>query len=456
MVPVALSTALRRQAFSLFLLVLTLLWLSAVPAATWTLAVPADGWRLRATLIYGTGVLAMGCMSAAMSLAARPVRLESMLGGLDQFYRLHKRLGIAGAVFGIVHWLLEITPRWLVGQGWIERPARRGPPAGAGAEAGGIEAALHALREPAAEVGEWALYLTLALVVVALWRRIPYRHFAKLHRVLPVAYLALVFHSVVFMPITYWTALPGPVLALLMAGGTAAGVLSLTGRIGFERRALGHVESLRLHDDRVLEVHCALDTAWEGHEAGQFVFVTFDRREGAHPFTVASAWRGDGQLVLAIKALGDYTSALPRLLHLGSSFTIEGPYGRFNFVGSRTRQVWVGGGIGITPFIARMEALGHSAAPRDIDLFFSTDEPDDALFTWLKALAARCGVALHIVVPPRDGFLTAERIAAAVPGLAEAEVWFCGPTGFAHGLVAGLKPLGVPPSRFHREAFEIR
>lgn len=47
MVPVALSTALRRQAFPLFLLVLTLLWLSAVPAATWTLAVPADGWRLR-------------------------------------------------------------------------------------------------------------------------------------------------------------------------------------------------------------------------------------------------------------------------------------------------------------------------------------------------------------------------------------------------------------------------
>jgi predicted ferric reductase len=351
--------------FVLALAVLAGVWLGAVPADTWTLTGgPADFWRLRRTFILGTGYVAMGCMSIAMIVAARPVWLERVLGGLDQFYRMHKRLGIAAAVLGLVHWLLEIVPRWMVGQGWLVRPQRGAPAAGASPEP------FAAFKEPAAELGEWGLYLVLALVVVALWKRIPYRYFAKLHRILPVAYLLLVFHAVVFMPVPYWTHAAGPLVALLMAAGVVAAVLSLAGQIGFRRRALGHVDALKLHDDRVLEVHCQLETPWAGHESGQFVFVTFDRREGAHPFTVVSAWQGDGRLVLAIKGLGDYTSALPSSLALGSGVTVEGPYGQFNFAGTRERQIWIAGGIGITPFISRLLWLAQQGATQQpVDLF---------------------------------------------------------------------------------------
>jgi len=106
---------------ALVLAVWLALWLVSLPPGSLTLATPGNYWALRGTLILGTGYLAIGCMSVVMILAARPVRLERLLGGLDQFYRLHKGLGIAGVLFGVAHWLLEILPKWMVGQGWLAR-----------------------------------------------------------------------------------------------------------------------------------------------------------------------------------------------------------------------------------------------------------------------------------------------------------------------------------------------
>ena len=71
-----------------------------------------------------------------------------------------------------------------------------------------------------------------ALVVLALWRRFPYHLFFKTHRLMAPLFLAFVFHAVVLTPADYWTAPVGPVLALLLAAGSAAAGVSLFRRIG--------------------------------------------------------------------------------------------------------------------------------------------------------------------------------------------------------------------------------
>jgi predicted ferric reductase len=43
-----------------------------------------------------------------------------------------------------------------------------------------------------------------------------------------------------------------------------------------------------------------------------------------------------------------------------TSRTIEGPYGCVNFIDQRPRQIWVGGGIGITPFVARLKMRANA------------------------------------------------------------------------------------------------
>ncbi len=173
---------------------------------------------------------------------------------------------------------------------------------------------LRAQRGLAESVGEWAFYAAVALIVIALVKRFPYRLFFKTHRLLALAYLALVFHSVVLTPFGYWTQPMGVVLALLMAGGSVAAAVSLTGRVGHRRKAVGEIEELvNFADNRVLKVAIRFKDRWPEHEAGQFAFRTFsDGRRGA-PFTISSGWQGDGRLFFLIKGIGDYTARLPEL-----------------------------------------------------------------------------------------------------------------------------------------------
>jgi predicted ferric reductase len=155
------------------------------------------------------------------------------------------------------------------------------------------------------------------------------------------------------------------VMGVLMLGGSVAAVVSLFRRIGAHRKAVGVVERVEYMDGvRVNAVTVQLKDRWAGHEAGQFAFVNFHAKEGAHPYTISSAWHGDGKLLFLVKALGDYTRTLASTLKVGEVVEIEGPYGRFNFEGSPKRQLWIGGGIGITPFVARMKALAQQADGR--------------------------------------------------------------------------------------------
>ncbi|MDP1644049.1 MAG: FAD-binding oxidoreductase [Thiobacillus sp.] len=143
-------------------------------------------------------------------------------------------------------------------------------------------------------------------------------------------------------------------------------------------------------DNRVLKVAITLKDRWPGLEAGQFAFVTFDQSEGPHPFTISSAWHGNGKLFFLIKGIGDYTSTLPATLKVGDLVKVEGPYGRFAFGGRKPRQIWVAGGIGITPFVARMQALASKPDGKSIDLFYSTRAPDEEFISRVK-LPSRTG-----------------------------------------------------------------
>ncbi|AGH49457.1 ferric reductase domain-containing protein [Sphingomonas sp. MM-1] len=431
--------------------------LTLVLVAAWLLslrtgALTGGFWALRHELIYLTGILAIGFMAAGVVLAARPVQIEGALGGLDKFYRLHKWFGVGGLLLALAHWLLEIIPRWMVGQGWLVRPSRlraSGPAADANL--------LDSLRGVATELGEIALYILIVLVLLALWKKFPYRWFFKAHRLMAPIFLVLVFHAVVLMDRSYWTAPLGPLMIVLLAAGTVAATTALFRRIGYSRRAAGVITRLVTYPgNAVLDVAVDVGTAWPGHQAGQFVFLKTDDREGAHPFTISSAWHNDGHLLFNIKGLGDYTRKLPDLLRVGQPVTIEGPYGRFDFGGECARQVWIAGGVGITPFIARLQALAQARQERDIDLFYSTGAPDEDFVGQVRDLTEKAGIRFNLLVTPRDGFLTLDRLADLVPDWIEADIWFCGPAAFGRSLYVAMTSRGLPGSQFHQELFEMR
>jgi len=433
-----------------FLILTTGLWL----VSDTLFSIPYQFFALRSSLINYTGLIGIGVMSMAMILAVRPVFFESFLGGLDKMYRLHKWLGITGLIFAVTHWLWTQVPKWLSGLGWIESPARHGSPA---EQTSVVLQFLRSQRGLAEVLGEWAFYAAVVLIVLALIKRFPYRLFFKTHRLLAIVYLILVFHSIILMNSGYWSQPIAPLMGILMLAGSVAALVILFRKVGHKRWMVGLIDGITYHKDiRVLEVIIQLKGNWGGHQAGQFAFVTFDEKEGPHPFTITSSWSGDGRMFFVIKELGDYTNTLMATLKLGDPVTVEGPYGQFNFSGNKPRQIWVGGGIGITPFIARMQSLAKHPDGKTIDLFYTTALPDTAAIAKLFTLAEEAKVDLHILVDATDGFLNVERICQTVPEWASSDIWFCGPSRFGQNLRCDFNARGLPSEDFHQELFAMR
>lgn len=297
--------------------------------APWLATGPFGGvgfnvFALRAPSLQGIGTLAVAVMGVVMVLATRPVLLEPWLGGLDKMHRLQKWLGISALVLSAALWLRVEAPTWMTLERW----------------ASGLSTCL------------------VLLIALALWQRFPHRRVFQTHRLLPVAYLVLVFHAVVLTSDTSRSQAVGNVMALLVVAGSVAALMVLFGVVGRSRHALAALESIsRPAGADVLQVDVRLKSRWAGHKTGQFAFFRFNKSEGAHPFTITSPWTGDGRMVSLIKGLGDCTRQLPTLLKAGDLLREEGPCGTFNFEGGKPRQVGVGGAIGIAPFIARLQQL---------------------------------------------------------------------------------------------------
>ena len=185
--------------------------------------------------------------------------------------------------------------------------------------------------------------------------------------------------------------------------------------------------------------------------------MTSNLTEGAHPYTIASAWQPASRHIhFIVKELGDHTRRLKARLKVGMPVSVEGPYGCFDFDDGKKRQIWIGAGIGITPFIARMKELAEDPGPVVVDLFHASSEVDDTAFDKLRADARAAKVNLYLHLTPRDGRLTPEKIRTAVPDWRTASMWFCGPAAFGSALRKDFLANGLSAGDFHQELFSMR
>lgn len=432
-------------AFSLTLII----YLSS--AAFTSLFADAGFWDWRGQFVVLSGVGSIVFMSLATIIAARPAWVDRAMGGLDKAYGLHKWIGIAATVIVCLHWFGERGVKWMAGWGWL--PERIKAPAAP------IPAWESFLIESGKLAGEWTFYIMLVLVVIALFQAIPYRWFRYSHKVFPVLFIAGAFHAVTMQFKTGWWTTPAAwIILTLCLLATAAALIALTQQIGRSRRHSAVIESIERSDNDILDIRLNLKDSGLTHAPGQFAFVTFEHDPEPHPFTIASSGDDPTSIRFAIKPLGDYTAKLASQLHVGCKAVIEGPYGQFRFDRPGQRQIWVGGGIGVTPFMSRLESLArHGGSSQPIDFWYCTATENDAAFPPnLESLCEKAGVTLHRMEACRQQRLNADIVRQIVPDLHNVNVWFCGPQGFAESLQRGLSQYGLPPQAFHYDRFCMR
>jgi predicted ferric reductase len=196
-----------------------------------------------------------------------------------------------------------------------------------------------------------------------------------------------------------------------------------------------------------------------GFAPGQFVMLYLEGIDGwhRHPFTIASS-PAEPVMRFAIKALGDDTSQLIEVLRPGMPAVIRGPFGRFSHQKGTIRQVWIAGGIGVTPFLSWLRALGNQSLRGPVDFFYTSPSADPPYADEIKALADRHAMLrAHIVNSSRGGRLTAGQVLAAADVKPDAlSVFLCGPASMVSNFQKDFRRAGVTRRRIYREYFDLR
>ncbi|MDR0770030.1 MAG: ferric reductase-like transmembrane domain-containing protein [Burkholderiales bacterium] len=437
-----------------------ILGLSAVAAMIWLTSLPEETltgmnfWEFRREATLASGFVAYVLMAAVVVLALRLPWLEQRIGGLDQMYRWHKWAGISAAAMVFAHWMMEQAPKWMVYAGWLARPVKKI----AIGEAAGFDRVVHLSHV----VGEIFGYVMLFLVAVAVLKKIPYHWFRRTHKYFAWVFLAVAFHSVLLVPAALWRTPAGAAMVAVTLIGVIASVYALRGKIGGARRHRGTVSAAQRLPGGLIDITCKLESPIS-YLPGQFAFAHFEGMKDAHPFSISSANTVRDEVRFCIKALGDDTRRLVETLRQGDAVKIEGSYGHFNFVrgGDTVKEVWVAGGIGVTPFLSRLEHLAETreALPDKAILpveFYYCSQQDNALLQRVERLCRQAGVTLHIFDETRQEPLTLEKILKNMKVPGNVNLWFCGPRGLGDALQNAWRAMGLPLQQFRRESFEMR
>ena len=391
------------------------------------------GWVGRVSGIVG---LAMLLVTAALSI--RLPGFDRWFGGLDRLWQLHRLLGFSAFILIMLH---------VLALGLARVPA-------------GLDVAVLTLFPPPSQLALWSGWLAWLAMVIFLaptfqfFGRLDYQRWKGLHMLSAAALLLALGHA---LP------LAGETWSWWLLGALGAGAMVWRKLLSpsLARRPY-RVECVAPLARGVVEIALRPEARGLGYRPGQFVYLTpLDEsltagRGEEHPYTIASAPH-DPLLRVGIKDLGDASHAL-QTVSVGSRVMLEGPYGDFFAAHHPDRDaLWLGGGIGITPFVSAARGMADLDEGRGVQLFYLANGPDRAYY--LDELTRCAGENERFMVTAHFyrelGPLTESFLRHHCPDYADREIYLCGPPGMIGHLRDLLDAQGVPAARIHCEVFDF-
>lgn len=417
----------------LLLAVLLLPVIVAIPGLSWS----GQDWLYSVAELVG--VLALTAFLLAGMLSARIPGTDPWFGGLVRLWSIHRWLGFSAFMLVMAHVLLLALATLPLSLGH----------------------SIDTLFPPLSHweiLAGWAAFITMLIFIaptLGFFGSLHYQRWKRLHLLsAPALVLALV-HTLMLSSMAWvWWLLSALALAAIAWRKLLSPWLSRKPYV---------VESVDVLARDVVELRLRPRGDGIRWQAGQFVYLTpMDRSLAAgyreeHPYTIASA-SGDDALRIGIKAVGDATRALANIKP-GAEVRIEGPYGTFfESWAPQRKQLWLAGGIGITPFVSgARDKMAHGASGREAFLFYLANRPERAYYLdeLVQIAEASDTFTVHAHYLNENGVITRDYLAQRCPDFAEREVYLCGPPGMISHLQSLLRHEGVPANRIHTEAFDF-
>jgi predicted ferric reductase len=199
--------------------------------------------------------------------------------------------------------------------------------------------------------------------------------------------------------------------------------------------------------------------------AGQYVWITVgDRpfRLQQHPFSISSG-ENRKRIRLTAAALGDFTRTW-KDLQPGTRVYLEGPFGAFTLEPDARGNVFIVGGIGVTPAMSLLQTLQAAGDQRPAFLIYGNPTWEDATFpeeigALEKALPL---TTVHVLEEaPEDwsgetGLIDQALLDRHLPDdRGHYNYYLCGPSPMMDSAEKALRQLGVSWRRIYSERFQI-
>ncbi len=396
---------------------------------------PGDYSSLTHTLGQLSGLIGMTFFALTFILSTRMGLIENLFGGLDKVYRVHGVLGALSLILLLFHpifLVLKFVPENL------KLAAAYILPGGA----------------ISVDLGIFALLGMILLITVTLYFKIKYQKWKFSHEFFGFFFLLAVLHIFLIRSVIARD-------YIFEGYYIYAAVVSIIGVSGFFYSLIirKKIKSKTYRITKILShrngTEIQLIPLIKGiiFRAGQFVFVTFPQiSKEAHPFSIASSSKKE-QLTIIIKSLGDFTSKL-HLLKEGDLVNVEGAYGRFHYSSSFSQEVWVAGGIGITPFLGLAEDLKDHPSGK-VDLYYSVKTSEEFIhLEELRAIAkSHPNFRIFPWITAQKGYINLAEIEKNSSGK---DYYLCGPESLKSSIEIDLIKKGFPSEHIHHERFAFK
>ncbi|MCH2076425.1 MAG: ferric reductase-like transmembrane domain-containing protein [Rhodobacteraceae bacterium] len=376
----------------------------------------------------GLGMLSMSSMALALILAARWRIVDRLMGGPDKSYGAHRWLGFFAVAGALGHWVLATD----VGAGvW--------PMLAASGESMGTLAAMG----------------LMGLTVQAMVKAIPYHLWKLGHMLMGPVFLLAAYH-------TFFVASPLDVGAapwIYMLVVSAIGLLAW-GQTLLRKSApsqLVKVSNIERFEGGV-DVTLVADNPLPRFVPRQFATLAHNKaRAEAHPFTVAGGNEWTRRFL--IRSAGDWTEDFVRNVQKGDELRIGRGGGRFlpQTSEARKEQLWVAGGVGITPFLAALERSAPDIGALITLIYCIRSRETAGALEEVERHAARLPQLNLVIASDQGGSrFTPSILTDHMQNMDEkSEVYLCGPTGLKD-MVESVWGLLNMRGRVHSERFDFR
>jgi predicted ferric reductase len=381
-----------------------------------------------------TALIGMMMLSISIFLSARFKWLESLFGDLNHLYIVHEILGGIGTLFILSH------PVFLA----IYK-----------AQTSVIGGLLYLFPRMnfAATLGSLALWLLVGLVFVTYFVKLRYDIWKKSHQFLGLVLLLGFFHMLL-APGIIMSFLP---LRIYMTVWAVAGIVIYQYRTVFAsllvHKYIYVVEGIKPLSNLVWEISLKPKNKPLHFIPGQFIFISFIGKgitPETHPFSISSNPE-EKDLVLTIKSLGDFTKHLGEIC-VGCEAYIEGPFGKF-LTDNSDHQIWIAGGIGITPFLSKIQTIRNRRM--NVDLYYVVHNESEAIHMpdLLEVAKSNPHFRVTVHITTKDGYLTASMVEKTSGVILNKHIFICGPPAMEKDLYKQFLNLKISPDNLHIEEF---